>query len=437
MHAIAILQRCLTPLLANMHARRLATLFEAVVSCVSGPALSLTDVGRRFSGGALLRNKIKRADRLLGNRRLQGDARSIYAALCRITLARIAAPVILIDWSDLKADQSLHLLRASLPVGGRALTLYEEVHPQKKLGNRAVQHRFLQRLSEMLPAGAEPIIVADSGFKVPFYREVERLGWRWVGRVRGRDFVRLKRRWASCKTIFRRATPTPTALGEGDWVRSNPLRAIFVLVRQANKGRRGNNANGKRSRSKKSQQAARAAREPWLLVASTRFADWPAKRVVRLYRQRMQIEIGQPCCLHKSVWGWDCAEVCCTTTGASTPSDYWTEMGRAVNPGVGKVGNQKGKNELIDRVRAHRKWSSPLCNRVRLAAHRRCCARRPIARSTPPVGPGGDGCALSDCIVFDPGGPGWVVHPRPLAAQRQRPPQPRLTAGGAGSIGAG
>ena len=119
----------------------------------------------------MLRHKIKRADRLLGNRRLQGDARSIYAALCRITLARISAPVILIDWLDLKADQSLHLLRASLPVGGRALTLYEEVHPQKKLANRGVQHRFLQRLAEMLPAGAEPIIVADSGFKVPFYRK--------------------------------------------------------------------------------------------------------------------------------------------------------------------------------------------------------------------------------------------------------------------------
>jgi hypothetical protein len=60
---------------------------------------------------------------------------------------------------------------------------------------------------------------------------------------------RLKRRWASCKTIFRRATATPKALGEGDWVRSKPLRAIFVLVRQANKGRRGKNANGKRARS--------------------------------------------------------------------------------------------------------------------------------------------------------------------------------------------
>ncbi len=290
MHAITILQRCLLPLLADIHSRRLATLLEAVASCVSGPALSLTDIGRRFAGGTLLRHKIKRADRLLGNRRLQNDARGIYGALCRIALARIGAPVILIDWSDLKADQSLHLLRASLPVGGRALTLYEEVHPQKKLANRTVQHRFLQRLSQLLPRGAAPIIVADSGFKVPFYREVERLGWRWVGRVRGRDFVRLKRRWASCRTIFRRATATPTALGEGEWVRSNPLRAIFVLVRQANKGRRGKNANGRRSRSKKSQQAARGAREPWLLVASTRFADEPPRHLVKLYRQRMQIE---------------------------------------------------------------------------------------------------------------------------------------------------
>jgi hypothetical protein len=39
-----------------------------------------------------------------------------------------------------------------------------------------VQHRFLQRLAQLLPASADPIIVADSGFKVPFFREVERLG---------------------------------------------------------------------------------------------------------------------------------------------------------------------------------------------------------------------------------------------------------------------
>ena len=290
MHALTILHRCLGPLLTGIHSRRLATLLEAVAATVCGPRLTLTDIGRRFGGEASLRNRIKRSDRLLGNRHLQGQARTIYAALARKLLSGVLEPLIVIDWSDLKADQSLHLLRASLPVGGRSLTLYEEVHPQGKLGNRQVQHRFLQRLAQLLPASAEPIIVADSGFKVPFFSEVERLGWRWVGRVRGRDYVKLKR-WRSCKRLFEEATTTPTCLGTGEWIRSNPLGAIFVLVRLPRQGRQAKTAAGKRARSKKSQQAARSAREPWLLVASTRFADWPAKRLVRVYRQRMQIEL--------------------------------------------------------------------------------------------------------------------------------------------------
>jgi hypothetical protein len=291
MHALTILHRCVAPLLVGIHARRLSALLEAVAATVSGPRLTLTEIGRRFGGGSDLRHRIKRADRLLGNVHLQRDARQIYTELGRMLLTGVAEPLIVIDWSDLKEDQSLHLLRASLPVGGRSLTLYEEVHTQRKLGNRQVQHRFLQRLKALLPTTAEPIIVADSGFKVPFYREVERLGWRWVGRVRGRDYIKLKNRWRSCKRVFAEASATPTALGIGEWVRSNPLRAAFVLVRKPKQGRRAKTASGKRARSKKSLQAARNAREPWLLVASSCFADWPAKRLVKVYRQRMQIEL--------------------------------------------------------------------------------------------------------------------------------------------------
>jgi hypothetical protein len=128
MHVLTILQHCLGPLLTGLlHARRLATLLEAVAATVSGPRLTLTDIGRRFGGEASLRNKIKRSDRLLGNRHLQGQARTIYAALARKLLSAVLEPLIIIDWSDLKADQSLHRLRASLPVGGRSLTFYEEV----------------------------------------------------------------------------------------------------------------------------------------------------------------------------------------------------------------------------------------------------------------------------------------------------------------------
>jgi hypothetical protein len=119
----------------------------------SGPRLRLTDAGRRFAGTTTFRHGVKRAERLLGNRHLQHEAASISAGLWRV-LAGIGEPLILVDWSDLKADRSLHLLRASFPVGGHGLTLYKEVHPQKKLGNRAVQQHFLQCMAALLLAQA-------------------------------------------------------------------------------------------------------------------------------------------------------------------------------------------------------------------------------------------------------------------------------------------
>ena len=75
MHALTILQRCIEPLLAGIHRRRLAVLLEAVAATVSGPRLTLTEIGRRFGGGSDLRHRIKRADRLLGNGHLQRDAK--------------------------------------------------------------------------------------------------------------------------------------------------------------------------------------------------------------------------------------------------------------------------------------------------------------------------------------------------------------------------
>jgi hypothetical protein len=70
----------------------------------------------------------------------------------------------------------------------------------------------------------------------------------------------------------------------------NSISAVRVLVRLPRQGRRDQTAFGKRSRSKSSKQSARAAKEPWLLVASPSLAHLPAKRLVKIYRQRMQIE---------------------------------------------------------------------------------------------------------------------------------------------------
>jgi hypothetical protein len=77
-------------------------------------------------------------------------------------------------------------LRASLPVVGRAIALYEELHPENKLGNRCVQYRFLDRLNTLLSDNCWSIIIADAGFRVPFFRHVQKLGWYWLARTRNR-----------------------------------------------------------------------------------------------------------------------------------------------------------------------------------------------------------------------------------------------------------
>ena len=206
MHTSTLLHSWLGQWLSCIHSKRLVALFDMVTACVTGAGLSITSVGRRLEGPTTLKHKIKRADRLIGNPHLYGERIAIYGALCRATLARIPEPLILIDWSDIKADQSFHLLRASIAVGGRALTRYEEIHPNCHYGNTRVQERFLHTLASMLPPGAAPIVIADAGFKVPFFRAVEALGWRWFGRLRGRDYVRLHTDWISGKSLFQEAT---------------------------------------------------------------------------------------------------------------------------------------------------------------------------------------------------------------------------------------
>jgi hypothetical protein len=53
-------------------------------------------------------------DRLLSNRHLHREREQIYADMAR-WLLRSERPVIVIDWSDLKADKARCLLRAAVP----------------------------------------------------------------------------------------------------------------------------------------------------------------------------------------------------------------------------------------------------------------------------------------------------------------------------------
>ena len=246
MHTVSVLHKLLIQSVPSIHSVRLGALMAAIQALTRGAKATVTSLGRGLDGCAYDKHKIKRMDRLLSNYRLFQERQIIYESLTRRMMQGMPRPIILVDWSPLCADQSWQLLRAAVPVGGRSLTLYEEVHPRKKLGNRLVQHRFLDQLAGMMPDKSNPIIVADSGFKTPFYRYIENtLDWHWLGRIRGQDYIYPDNERTSgfgAKQLYAKATKTAKFTIAGMFtVKLFPLRPW-------NEGERGPLGSPRRSR---------------------------------------------------------------------------------------------------------------------------------------------------------------------------------------------
>lgn len=293
MHTQPVLQKFLAVSLPDIHQRRREVLAAAVDAVAQGSRVGITSMGRGLSGTTRIKHRVKRMDRLVGNQRLLSERDRYYAAIIQRLLVHCSQPIILIDWSDFSSDRQQQLLRASVPAGGRAITIYEELHPYRLLANRTVQHRFLDQLKQLLPAGCRPIIIADAGFKVPFFRYVEQLGWHWLGRIRGRDYLMWEgapRDWIPAKSLYALASPRAQDLGLALWVRRAPLAGRLVLMRHPRQGRKDRTLQGRARRSGLSRTHARRAREPWLLIASPSLHRLTARQIVRLYKTRMQIE---------------------------------------------------------------------------------------------------------------------------------------------------
>jgi len=292
MHALVIVQQFLRTQCPHIHAVRLAVILAAVAAAVRGRRLTLTELGRSLPGPARVKHNIKRIDRLLGNRHLAAERMGLYRALARRVLGTLSEPVILVDWSDLSADRRWQLLRAAFPMGGRALTLYEEIHPLCHFANPHVQRAFLARLKALLPENVKPILITDAGFRAPWFKTVNRFGWHWIGRIRNRDFMRPigTEAWRGCKTLYAHATARARGLGRFEVVRSNPFICRLCLVKHPKRHRISQSVFGQPVRSNQSLKQARAQREPWLLATSTSLASRTPHQIVNLYATRMQIE---------------------------------------------------------------------------------------------------------------------------------------------------
>jgi hypothetical protein len=283
----------------SIHAARRAAFFCAVSALLLGGKAWLSALGRSRASGTSDKHGIKAVDRLLGNRQLWKELTSIYAALAVCVLKKTEAPVVLVDASEVRPG--VYALTASLAFDGRGIPLYGIVRSKRYACTRRCQRQFLRGLQHVLPAGVQPVLVTDAGFESPWFDEVERLGWNYVGRVRHQTKFLDGDAWLRPQDLHRRASNRAKSLGHLPFPRRCPkARRIVLSKARTSKGRKRLTTRRTPGRNRTDRRCEKRAREPWLLATS--LSACPAW-IVEIYALRMQIEEN-----YRDVknhrWGW-------------------------------------------------------------------------------------------------------------------------------------
>jgi len=292
MHISKLLHKAFISASENIDKRLHRTVLEAAVTLSECKHLSIAGLGRCLKSSTAVKYTIKRIDRLFGNTRLHNKRHMYYQAMIHLLIGTNPRPMILIDWSGLTRCGEYHFLRASVPVGGRALVIWESTYREKDYSSQTTHRQFIKALKKQLPASCRPIIVTDAGFRCPWFKLIQKQGWDFIGRARNRTMCRATGQdgWFPVKTYYAKAMRTARYLFTGLLARDNPVACHFYLYRGAKKQRTRKNLRGKKIQSSVSLKHEKREREPWLIVTSLSPEATLPEQIVAYYKKRMQLE---------------------------------------------------------------------------------------------------------------------------------------------------
>ena len=210
-------------------------------------------------------------------------------------LGACSRPVIAVDWSDLDGAKRHFLLRASLIIQGRALTLYEEVHTLATKEKRRTHGLFLRQLQGIVGVDTRAILASNRCGACSLTRGSGRC-WRWVGTMSDVFATGIwcalasRRRGLTPKRCMQRLPRSPRS-----WARlSSPVPSRCTVASSWYGGPNRVAANGPSAVNARTQGIlndtpdGRVSRGYWSpRCQHTRSVQ---NRIVRLYAQRMQIE---------------------------------------------------------------------------------------------------------------------------------------------------
>jgi len=223
--------------------------------------ITLASLGRAMAGPAAAKHRIKRADRFLGNGRIEpADA---MAGVARRLLARRTKPVVvLLDWVDIR---QFMVRVAALSFRGRALPLAWACYEKWEFfrSQNALEEGLLTVLRTILPLPRPVIVVADRGFgRVSLARHMENLKFHYVLRVKGKVWIDHADYWGRLDRFPLRPGQSH-ALREVRYSKEHGFPTNLVAA------------------------WGTGAKEPWFLITDL---ERPAAAVTALYGLRMRIE---------------------------------------------------------------------------------------------------------------------------------------------------
>src|SRR5579871_934894 len=176
----------------DIHATRLQAVMDVATGLQRSRHFSISAIGKCLQSDARPKHRIKKVDRLLGNKHLYAELADIYKGLSAYVFRYIVqdsyTPVV-VDLCFLKDSHDIQMLSAEVATKGRSIPIYREVFESRQLKHRA--REFLAGLADCIPSDRDILIIMDAGFGDEWFEAIESRNWHWLVRARAGKYIKL------------------------------------------------------------------------------------------------------------------------------------------------------------------------------------------------------------------------------------------------------
>jgi len=275
----------------SIYETRLDAVMDVALGLQKSNNLSLTKMGRCMPGNMDVKHKIKKVDRLEGNKHLHQELHKLYMGLSSFVFALIShdktVPMI-VDLCFVKDDTDIQMLSAEVASKGRTIPIYREVFGKGELQGRADD--FLRGLKKCLPTDRKIIIIMDAGFHEDWFSAIEMQNWYWICRTRiGKDLLLPgETEWKAVKDFIKEIGIKTRNYDDVLLTQKHQRKCRIVTTRKDPSKKRIRKIDPKK-RNRGSGSYLRAEKEPWILATNLP-KEFTSTKIISYYGKRMQIE---------------------------------------------------------------------------------------------------------------------------------------------------